>query len=106
MPMIEFEDGAVQIDATIIGEGLGIEPSVVQARMREGKITSGYERGVDEDAGRHRLTFFSDNRRLSLIVDEAGNVVQRSVVDFGDRPAPPGLRRPPQARKPEGNPEG
>lgn len=106
MPMIEFEDGAVQIDATIIGEGLGIEPSQVQARMREGKITSRYERGVDEDAGRQRITFFSDNRRLSLTVDDAGNVIQRSVVDFGERPAPPGLRPPPQARKPEGNPEG
>jgi hypothetical protein len=104
--MIEFEDGAVQIDATIIGEGLGIEPSLVQARMREGKITSRYERGVDEDAGRHRLTFFSDSRRLSLIFDEAGNVVQRSVVDFGDRPPPPGVRRSPQARKPKGEGEG
>ena len=40
MPTIEFEDGAVQINATIIAEGLGIDPSLVQSRMREGKITS------------------------------------------------------------------
>ncbi|MDE4914684.1 DUF6522 family protein [Methylobacterium sp. 092160098-2] len=59
MPAIEFEDGAVQIDATIIAEGLGIEPALVQARMREGRITIRHERGTDEDAGRQRLTFFS-----------------------------------------------
>jgi len=27
MGMIEFEESAIQVDATIVGEGLGIEPS-------------------------------------------------------------------------------
>jgi len=35
--------------------GLNIEPSLVQGRMLEGKITVLSERGVDEDAGRYRL---------------------------------------------------
>jgi hypothetical protein len=51
-------EGAIQVDATIVAEGLGIEPSLVQGRMREGKITSQCERGIDEDNGPYRLTFF------------------------------------------------
>jgi Family of unknown function (DUF6522) len=93
MRMIKFEEGAIQVDATIVGVGLGIEPSRVQAHMREGKVTSLYERGVDEDIGRHRLTFFCGSRRFRLIIDEAGNVVQRSLVDFSDRPLPASARK-------------
>ena len=94
MATIEFEEGAIQIDATIIGEGLGIHPSQVQTQMRQGKITSLCERGIGEDAGRYRLTFFSENRRFRLIVDERGDVVQRSAIDFSDRPLPVSVRKP------------
>jgi hypothetical protein len=93
MRMIKFEEGAIQVDATIVGEGLGIEPSRVQAHMREGKVTILCERGVDEDIGRHRLTFFCGSRHFRLIVDEAGNVVQRSSVNFSDHPLPAAARK-------------
>ncbi|MGH1571055.1 DUF6522 family protein [Methylobacterium sp. P31] len=106
MLAIEFEDGAVQIDAIIIAQGLGIEPALVQAGMREGRITGQHERGTDEDAGRHRLTFFSASRRLSLIVDSAGNVIRTSVIDFGGRPLPASLRRPSQAPRRRGGRQG
>jgi hypothetical protein len=52
------------------------------------------ERGIDEDSGRYRLTFFSENRRFRLLVDETGNVVQRSAIDFCDRPLPDSMRKP------------
>jgi hypothetical protein len=94
MPIIEFEEGSVQVDATIIAEGLGIEPSLVHERMREGKITSLCERGIDEDNGLYRLTFFSENRRFRLVVDERGNVVKRSAIEFSDRPLPISARKP------------
>lgn len=94
MPRIEFESGEIQVDATIIGEGLGIEPSLVQTHMRDGKITSLCERGVDEDEGRYRLTFFSASRRFRLIVDGTGNVVRRSSIDFSDRPLPASAHKP------------
>jgi hypothetical protein len=86
MAMIEVEKGGFRIDARIVGEGLGIEASLVPARMREGAITSLCERGVDKDAGRYRLTFFHRGMRLRLIVDDAGNITQRSVLDLGDHP--------------------
>lgn len=91
---IEFEDGEVQVDAVIIGKGLDVDPSAVQSLIRDGKITSRHERGEGADAGRSRLTFFLGNRRFNLIVDEAGRIVQRSAVDFGDRALPRALRRP------------
>jgi predicted DNA-binding transcriptional regulator AlpA len=39
MAVVNFEDGALSIDAAVIGRGLDVEPSLVQAQMREGKIT-------------------------------------------------------------------
>ena len=94
MAVVEFEQGTLSIDATVIGRGLNVEPSLVQRQMREGKITVLCERGVNEDVGRHRLTFFYKNRRFRLIVDEEGNAVQRSTVDFGNQPLPASMRKP------------
>jgi hypothetical protein len=93
MAVVKFEEGTLSIDAGVIGHGLNIEPSLVQVRMREGKITVLSERGIDEDAGRYRLTFFYENRRFRLVVDEEGNAVQRSTLDFGNHPLPTSMRR-------------
>lgn len=94
MKSLEFEDGAFQIDATVVAKGLGIMPTLLMERLREGRITSLCERGIDADAGRYRLTFFSENRRFRLVVDESGSIVQRSTLDFGGRPLPPSVHRP------------
>jgi hypothetical protein len=94
MAVVEFEEGALRIDAAVIGQGINVEPSLVQDRMREGKITVLCERGVDEDAGRYRMTFFHENRRFRLVVDEEGTAIQRSTVDFGDRQLPTSMRKP------------
>jgi hypothetical protein len=94
MAIVEFEEGTLRIDAAVIGQGLNVELSLVQILMREGKITALCERGVDEDAGRYRMTFFHQNRRFRLVVDEEGNAIQRSTVDFGDRQLPASMRKP------------
>jgi Family of unknown function (DUF6522) len=88
MSLIAIQDGAIEIDASIVAQGLELEPSSVQAMMRAGEITSSSERGVNEDAGRYRLTFFHKSRRFRLVVDELGTIIQRSIIDFGDRPLP------------------
>jgi Family of unknown function (DUF6522) len=93
MTAITFEAGAVVVTAAVIGDGLGVEPSAVQALMRANSLTSLCEVGVDADAGHHRLTFFYRNRRLRLVVDAAGRIINRSTIDFGDRPMPPSVRR-------------
>ena len=94
MKPLEFEDGAIQVDATIVAAGLGIEPTVLLERLREGAITSLCERGIDDDSGRYRLTFFSETRRFRVVVDERGAILQRSAIDFGNMPLPASARRP------------
>jgi Family of unknown function (DUF6522) len=93
MSKIEIGLGALHINASVIAQGLALEASVVQAMMRKGEITSLCERGVNEDAGRYRLTFFHKSRRFRLVVDGTGSVIQRSTVDFGDRPLPESMLR-------------
>ena len=93
MKPIEFENGAVQIDAAIVAEGLGLTPSLLRAEMRAGRITSLSERGVDADSGRHRLTFFSAHRRFRVVVDATGAIIQRSAVDFGQALLPKSARK-------------
>lgn len=83
--MITFENGAIEVDARLVGEGLGIDPALVPALMREGAITSICERGMDDDAGRYRLTFFYEGRRLRIVIDAEGTVLQRSLLDLGER---------------------
>jgi hypothetical protein len=93
MKPIEIENGIVQIDATIVAEGLGLAPSLLQEGMRAGRITSLAERGVEGDSGRHRLTFFSEHRRFRVVVDETGAIIQRSAVNFGDSLLPKSARK-------------
>ncbi|QWG16887.1 hypothetical protein KMZ68_18110 [Bradyrhizobium sediminis] len=94
MKPVEFENGAVAIDASVIAEGLGIALPLFREQMRAGKITGLSERGVDADSGRYRLTFFSEHRRFRVVVDEAGAILQRSTLDFGDAPLPKSVRKP------------
>jgi hypothetical protein len=91
---IEIGEDGVSVDAAILAEAFALEPAEVPALMRAGEITSLFERGEGEDAGRMRLTFFHRSRRFRLVVDEAGEILQRSRVDFGEAPLPPSMRRP------------
>jgi Family of unknown function (DUF6522) len=77
-------DGFV-IDAGLVGAAFGIDAASVQSRMRTGEITSRCETGIDEDAGRFRLTLFCGGRALRLTVDADGNILSRSTF-----PAPSG----------------
>jgi Family of unknown function (DUF6522) len=91
---IVFQEDAIEVDARALARGLGLDVASLQEFMREGKITSLCERGVDNDLGRHRLTFFYRNRRLRLVVGQAGNVIWQSTIDFGDDPLPAGMHKP------------
>jgi hypothetical protein len=84
--MICFEGGTFEVDAATIADALEVDASSLLQRMREGTLTSRCERGIDGDEGRYRLTFSTAQRRLRLLVDEAGNVLQRSTINFGEPP--------------------
>jgi hypothetical protein len=80
MNIVELSDSAFTLDAKLIAEDLGLTPVGVLERMRSGQLTSLCERGIAEDAGRWRLTFFHRHRCLRLIVDDQGQVIQRSTA--------------------------
>ena len=101
--MIEFKNGTIQVGAEEIARSLHLTPDEVMQGMRSGTITSICEQGQEEDAGRHRLTFYSAKRRLRLTVDAGGAILKRSSADcrremFGLPPdRGPGRARQPSA---------
>jgi hypothetical protein len=84
---IEIEDGTFCVEATLLGELLSVAPPLVPDLLRSNQITSACERGVDEHEGQFRLTFFYKNRRARVSIDAQGQVLRRSVLDRGERPA-------------------
>lgn len=62
----------------MIGRGLGIDPAKVQAQLQEGKISTLCERGIDEDEGHYRVTFYCGKRRFRILMDESGNILEKS----------------------------
>lgn len=80
-----FENGDTVVDARAIAVGLGLEAAQVPELMRQAKITSLHEKGLDDHAGRHRVTFFHSDRNFQLVLDESGNVMERSTAT-GDVP--------------------
>ena len=94
MARIAFVDGDIEVPAELIAEGLGLSLAQMQALLRSARITGRCESGIDDDAGRRRLTFFCGARRFRLIIDGEGHVIRRTTINFGDRPLPPALRRP------------
>lgn len=93
MADIQVENREIVVDAEVIATALGVDQSLVQPFMREGKITTLSEHGIDDDAGTYRLTFFYKSRRARLIVSEQGHILRRTSIDFGDRATPAMMRR-------------
>jgi len=84
---VDTTDGTFTIDAALIGELLAVRAADVPPLVRSGAITSVCETGVGDDRGTFRLNLFYRGRHARLRIDAAGQILQRSVIDFGERPA-------------------
>lgn len=73
-------NAAIEIDARIVAEGLGIEPDQVEPARRAGTIATMCERGTGIDAGLVRVTFYLGKRRLRVVVDANGSVQQHPAA--------------------------
>jgi hypothetical protein len=82
MAMIEFEPGAVQVDARLVAGSFGISPESFMDLLRAGKIAARHEVGIDADAGRQRLTFIYASRQLQVVIDDSGSVLERTLMDY------------------------
>ena len=91
---IETDGTTVTVDAHELAPLLGIGPYEVPDLMRNGEITCLCEMGAGEDEGTLRIFFFYRSKRARIIVGPVGAIQARTVIDFGDRPLPQGLRRP------------
>ena len=86
MTSIEFSEGSVRVDAAVLARAFGISADDLKQGMREGTITSRFERGEGADAGTVRLIFFSPTRRIRITADESGTVLTCGAVDFAGPP--------------------
>lgn len=80
MKLVRTEAGGFEIEAAYLAEQFLLDPSQVPELLRSQRIIARCERGEGEDAGRYRLTFRFGASRLSLIVDEDGEVIRRTAV--------------------------
>ena len=85
MSAIEIGPDLIRIDAGIVAKALKLAPRDLQAAMREGTVTSRFERGEGQDAGRVRLTFFSATRRARITADTTGVILTCTGADFSRR---------------------
>lgn len=70
-------DGFV-VDAALLAEAFGLTAEEVRQGMRDGRITSRCEAGIDEDDGRWRLTFHHGSYACRFIVDKSGEILART----------------------------
>jgi hypothetical protein len=74
----EITDTGFTIEAVDLSLLLEVPPDDVRRMMRDGSITTRVERGEDEDQGRFRLSFFSPERQVRVVVNRTGEVLQRT----------------------------
>lgn len=65
---------------------LGVEPSELPRLMREGIVTARHELGIDEDAGRFRLSFRYKNTTVRVTCAENGTVISSTRVTATSSP--------------------
>ena len=75
------------VPAELLAEALRLEAAAVPGLLASGGIRTVSEEGVGADEGRFRLSFTHANRRLRLVVDASGTLINRSVADYGQKPA-------------------
>jgi hypothetical protein len=76
----------IAIDAALVAPRLGLELDTFRALMDDGRIRVLCERGVGEDAGRYRATFYHHAARARLIVDAQGRLLQAEPHAPGSAP--------------------
>lgn len=66
---------SIEIDGALVAQALGLELTEFRKLMDNGKITQLCERGIGEDAGHYRASFYYGKQRARFVVDASGNPV-------------------------------
>ncbi|MGH8606944.1 MAG: DUF6522 family protein, partial [Gammaproteobacteria bacterium] len=70
-------DGEITINAELLAPKLGLSAEALKAEMRKGNVSSVAETGINEDAGRTRVTFRYRTRAWTVVVDPDGTLRDR-----------------------------
>ncbi len=65
----------IEIDATLVAQALDLEVAEFRRLMEDRRISVLCERGVGEDEGLYRASFYYADRRARLVVDASGTPV-------------------------------
>jgi len=76
---ISIAGGEITIDAALLASKLGLSEASLKTEMRKGIVYSVTETGINEDAGRTRLTFRYRARTWTVVVDPDGTMVESSA---------------------------
>jgi hypothetical protein len=62
----------LEIDGALVAQAIGLDVAQFRQLMDEGRITVLCERGIGEDAGTWRASFYYGHRRARFVVDARG----------------------------------
>ncbi len=74
---ITIVNGEITVDAELLAPKLGLSAAALKAEMRKGIVSSVAETGINEDAGRTRVTFRYRTRAWTVVVDPDGTLHDR-----------------------------
>ena len=74
---ITIADGEITVDAELLAPKLGLSAEALKAEMRKGIVSSVAETGINEDAGRTRVTFRYRTRAWTVVIDPDGTWHER-----------------------------
>ena len=75
-PAITMHHGEIVVDADLLAPNLGLSTELLRDGMRKAIVYGGAETGVNEDAGRTRLTFGYRTRAWTVVVEAGGTLVE------------------------------
>lgn len=68
----------IEIDAGLVAQRFGLPVPEFRDLLASRRITQLCERGTGLDAGRFRASFYLDGRRVRIVVDASGTVLDAS----------------------------
>ena len=71
---------SIEVDSAVVAPGLGLDAAEFKRLLDSGKIRVLCERGTGEDAGNYRASFYLGDRRVRLLLDEAGTLLQEPEI--------------------------
>ena len=98
---ITIADGEITVDAELLAPKLGLSAEALKAEMRKGIVSSVAETGIDEDAGRTRVTFRYRTRAWTVVVEPDGTLRDRLSIMLVESLAPPAKAPPSDSRESE-----